>query len=118
MDVGNARVDTKSLWNFCSKFCSSNCEHLLVLLLSHGADLNKGLGLEERTALHCAVLNTQENKVEGLSGAVHMLSLLLKYGAYINSPNSQGDTALHWAIYRGRLDIIKFLVAKVSKDMW
>jgi hypothetical protein len=96
-----ARVDNKSLQFFCSNFCSSNCEKLLVQMISLGADLNAGIvrcflfhhiifyraclqennvaqGTEEKTALHCAVLNTRENRVEGLVGAILMLQLLLK----------------------------------------
>lgn len=43
-------------------------------------------------------------------GAAEMVSLLLEFGAALDSPNSQGCTALGLAAGRGHIEVVRLLV--------
>lgn len=67
----------------------------MKLLLRYGAEPNRANALKH-------ILDREDN---------HGMQLLLDAGADPNAPNERGDTALHWAVWRGRsLEIIAILV--------
>ena len=47
-----------------------------------------------------------------IGGSVHLVKLLVAYGANIETPNNCGDRVLHTAFYRGWTRIIKFLIGE------
>ena len=56
------------------------------MMLSRGVDINgtpSGSTNGDRP-LHCAILNSRNNLVEGLNGSVFMTELLVRHGARVN----------------------------------
>lgn len=43
---------------------------------------------------------------------IGMVELLLQHGAYVNAPDTRGQTSLHHSIIRGRIAIAKLLLAR------
>jgi len=41
---------------------------------------------------------------------IDIISLLIKYGAFLNAQDDEGDTPLHWAVREGRIDIATILL--------
>ncbi|ACO04374.1 2-5A-dependent ribonuclease (2-5A-dependent RNase)(Ribonuclease L) (RNase L) (Ribonuclease 4) [Persephonella marina EX-H1] len=44
------------------------------------------------------------------NGDIKLLQLALAKGAYINTTDERGGTALHWAVYYGHKEIVKLLL--------
>ena len=75
---------------------------IVQFLISRGAEIDEFLDIPFRTPL----INASR------FGHVDVVVFLLNSGANINFQNSQGDTALHHAVYENKYDIVKLLIAK------
>lgn len=64
---------------------SLGSDSCMKLLLDAGADVRAALGPGRTTALHLAAVD----------GHAECARLLLDHGAYIDCPNSRGQTSLH-----------------------
>jgi ankyrin repeat protein len=80
---------------------------LIKLLLENGADVNVR-DEENRTPLYRSVQGhwTQKN-----GGNIQDVKLLLQAGAKVNVKLTGGGTPLHAAISKGRIDLVKLLIA-------
>jgi len=107
-----AKPDQTVFHYFVTRFCSNNCEKILISLLEKGVDINQP-PLNSFTGdrpIHSAVVNSRENHVDNLVGSVLMVELLIKYGAKVNVKNNKGDTPLHWAVYTDKSRVAKLLL--------
>lgn len=58
---------------------------------------------------HVCVTFSQNRLISSLNSCIYF-SLLIQHGADVNSHTSSGDTACHFAAYRGYLEAVKILV--------
>jgi len=80
-------------------------------------DVNKPLTSDDNLTSQRAIficICVHKNKFEDQN--IKILELLLESGADIDITDSFGDTALHWAVYRGSSKIVDFLLGHGAND--
>ncbi|KAF6198752.1 hypothetical protein GE061_006774 [Apolygus lucorum] len=82
-----------------------HCE-IAKLLLNKGARVNNKLGNPTNDPLHFAV---------GLTDSLEIIRFLLNEGAKINSPNGDGCTPLHLAVFTNNEDATRLLLENQAK---
>eukprot|EP00271_Cylindrocystis_brebissonii_P013612 TRINITY_DN3360_c0_g3_i1.p1 TRINITY_DN3360_c0_g3~~TRINITY_DN3360_c0_g3_i1.p1 ORF type:complete len:186 (+),score=41.10 TRINITY_DN3360_c0_g3_i1:478-1035(+) len=76
-----------------------------------GENDEKEMGGEEMTAVEDEVQNVQDDLVQAARyGDTDDLRLALSDGATVNTPDSEGRTALHMACANGHLDVVRLLI--------
>jgi ferredoxin-like protein FixX len=75
-------------------------------LLENGANVQI-TNLDGATALHMAVAN----------GNLSTMTLLVKYGAFVNSQDDNGDTPLHYAVREEQARLVEMLVSHCNADV-
>ncbi|EKX42448.1 hypothetical protein GUITHDRAFT_40188, partial [Guillardia theta CCMP2712] len=72
-----------------------------------GANVNNS-NVENRTALHHAVLQNEEQTVK----------VLLDAGICVNHANNDGNTALHEAAVMGWVDLVEMILSNSNPDIF
>ncbi|EDR23202.1 serine/threonine protein kinase TNNI3K, putative [Entamoeba dispar SAW760] len=102
VDVTIKNLDENTpLHFFCSYFRNPNCSEAFNMFLKRGADVNALNRLHE-TPLHRAIQNPSIRML--------LVELLLRNGALVNFQTEGGQTALHWAVYMQRVDLLSILL--------
>jgi ankyrin repeat protein len=77
--------------------------HLVRLLVENGLDVNEG---DQQPPLHGAAAN----------GHAEVVRYLMGQGARTNEGDSNGDTALHWAAFKGQSDCVRALLEPIDDE--
>jgi len=97
--------DLTSIEHFCVKESPFTLEQLENLISESQADLNAEDEMGNSALLQ--VLGCQNIDEER---AVEVIHLMIKHGADVNKQNSNQESPLVWAIYRGLLSVVKLLL--------
>ena len=96
-------VDAKNKWN-CNALanaCMQGHNDILAMLIKAGADINERF-FNDNTGLHCALNN----------GHIETAALLVKSGADITLTNTDGESPIFMASWRGDPGLLKSLIDK------
>ena len=94
---------------FARKYSDAEAVKLAQLFLDHGADVNGGELVPQKDSPLVAAASLHADQVA---------MLYISAGAEINHPGCHGGTALHWAAWCGRPELVKKLIevgAEINK---
>lgn len=94
---------------FAGKYSDAEAVKLAKLFLDHGADVNGGELVPQKDSPLVAAASLHADQVA---------MLYIVAGAEINHPGCHGGTALHWAAWCGRPELVKKLIeagAEINK---
>ncbi|MCA7010493.1 ankyrin repeat domain-containing protein [Wolbachia endosymbiont of Tribolium confusum] len=101
----NANVNTRDIYSWTPLHWATFKDHLEIarFLMKKGADINAAdKGPYGKKSIHVAAENNSKDIIE----------FFLSKGVGINDTDKQGYTPLHYAAWRGRLEVAKFLIEK------
>ncbi|KHO10746.1 hypothetical protein MAA_11655 [Metarhizium robertsii ARSEF 23] len=103
-------VDARDLldWTPLHYACNA-CSHSRVVqyLLDEGRPQVNAQGLDGVAPLHLAAMN----------GSIETVQLLIRAGAALDIQDASGNTALHWAAFKGHEAIVKYLYEDSNKKL-
>ncbi|KAL7722490.1 Serine/threonine protein kinase TNNI3K [Entamoeba marina] len=102
VDIHAENADKNNPFHFfCSNFRNPNCADVFELFLRRGICIN-AVNKQNECPLHRAIGN---NSIRML-----LVELLLKNGADVNAKTDKGQTALHYAVFMRRVDLLSTLL--------
>jgi len=115
---GNVNIKDKDGTTPLHIACTMNHLELVKLLIANGAETNS-LDNKGNPIHRCCEASNGSDGVDGVSSsqsrksinAVAVAQELLSHGAKINSKNSAGRTALHLAVQKSNVDLVRLLLA-------
>ncbi|WP_265028006.1 ankyrin repeat domain-containing protein [Wolbachia endosymbiont (group A) of Calamotropha paludella] len=107
----NANVNTTDIYSWTPLHWATFKDHLEIarFLIKKGADINAAdKGPYGKKPIHVAAENNSKDIIE----------FFLSKGVGINDTDKQGYTPLHYAAWRGRLEVAKFLIEEYANSIF